>query len=119
MARRDRAPARTGLLVAVGVAAGLAVGAVVGGTAAPPPAPAPVAAEPSPPLPPPAVACVRAAELAEQVVDLAEDASRAMAELDARRLEELLDQMRDLDAELREQSRLCRATEEDGTPTED
>lgn len=53
--------------------------------------------------------CVRSSELAEEVLDLAREATGAMAELDARRLQEIVDEMQTRDEELRELSERCQA----------
>lgn len=52
--------------------------------------------------------CLRSAELAEETVDLAREATGAIAELDARRLQELVDTMQTRDEALQAQADICR-----------
>lgn len=56
--------------------------------------------------------CLRSSELAEEVLDLAQEATGAMAELDARRLQQIVDEMQERDEELRELADRCQAAGE-------
>lgn len=52
-------------------------------------------------------ACVAAAERAQEVLDLAREAASAIAELDARRMQVLVNEMEDLEPVLRQSSQEC------------
>ncbi len=52
--------------------------------------------------------CLLSAELAEETVDLAREATGAIAELDARRLQELVDTMQKRDEAIQAQADICR-----------
>lgn len=106
-------------LAAAAFAVGLLLGAVgwaVAGeddTPAPPAATAPETTSPAESDPAAlettvAASCVRSARLAEEVLGLAEEAIGAIAELDARRLQELVNSMQQREPELREQAARCR-----------
>ncbi|MFC5381065.1 hypothetical protein [Aquipuribacter nitratireducens] len=116
-----RARVRAGALLAVGLLVGTGLGAAVGTGVTRsdrPPAVEPGTGAPAGPGTADA-ACVAAAERARVVVDLAEDAAEAMADLDARRLEEVVRDMRAEDAEVRAAIAACRApaTPERGAST--
>ena len=108
-ARVDRGPAAA--LLALGLLTGAAGTALV---LDPEPADEPVAEVQEAPativrVGPVDVSCVRSSELAEEVLDLAREATGAMAELDARRLQQIVDQMQQRDEELRELADRCQA----------
>jgi hypothetical protein len=60
--------------------------------------------------------CVRTAELSEEVVALAREATDAVAQLDARTLRVIVDQMQQLDVEIRAAAQACQEAAESATP---
>ncbi|WP_336922513.1 hypothetical protein [Aquipuribacter sp. SD81] len=102
------------------VVAGVALGVVIGVAVASGPGPredaarggppGPVASDPAPQ--PVTAECVEAAERTATVLELAESAAAAMADLDAAELEQVVERMRAEDVRAREALERCRSAEE-------
>lgn len=117
--RRRWAAYAFGLGLVLGALAGVAgaVAVLDGGVPGSDAAPATPGATPTPrqsaEVP---ASCVRTAELSEEVVALAREATDAVAQLDARTLRVIVDQMQAMDAEIRDAAQACREAAGSATP---